>query len=477
MIKIKLLLVSLSLATVGCGVAETNFSLVNSSEPEDNWSDPNPALSNEVNALIQSKLLQINPCTKKNENSDPNCIPVEVKTSNNNSFANNNSLGYRILLVDNGMQVAALTRYKDRVLKNLVEDKKTGDYIDKEISFKIPLAAKEVLEKTFENPTYNNIPSELLKPSSNIFNEKFLHMIEYINTSLDFTGPPHGLTIFNYLANNIPNSQFVLVYATENKLTEILCDNEMSEDKKLEHLKLIFQNQASRLINEIKENNISFLSFSKGYSNKQLKKIVKDEGSKCSYVSDNLMTKINKAYFHSYLKSLTTKTDVILVQSNLEADYYVDPKKDSNYYSDCQELKNRIRVGAANNLTNSIPPLGSHNISILDNFTKNSELCTEMYINFAVQKKRPFFYNKGVIQLSSFNIGTEAATGFEISSSNATPVALSYLIYLKMQLEKANPGKEISNEMLIKRLQENNNFIFDPSLHKQLPIYELGYLK
>ncbi|KAB8032270.1 hypothetical protein [Fluviispira multicolorata] len=447
-----------------CKPAETEFRATENFSTINNWNDPNPALTSEINTFLQSKMNNIPTCTEENVKNHPNCRLEKIEAGTAEPLPS--SKGYRVMLIDSqGMMLAAYTRYRNRVLENLFEDEKTGEYNARPPALYIPQAAKEILLDSFQNPAYEKIPSELLTPSLDTFIEKF----PFLNSS---TG--HGVIIFNYIANNSPNSQFVLVHENDSKFNSILCGND-SEDNKIKEISKLFDRQANSILSKIKQYDINFISYSQGYSARTLRQIL--QNNRCREVSTKLITNINKVYFEYFLKPLTTKSKALLVQANSGSDYLIKSKHDKDFYSDCQELTNRVRVGTANILEQPLPFEGSKNIEYLNEYEKNAKLCTDLYINFAVEIKRPFRYNKGVIHFSKYNIGAYPTSGTAISPSFATPVAVSYLINLKMQLKNDYPNNELSNNMLLKKLYENNNFIFDPSLHKQLPIYELQLLK
>ncbi|WGL60655.1 hypothetical protein QEJ31_03440 [Pigmentibacter sp. JX0631] len=72
------------------------------------------------------------------------------------------------------------------------------------------------------------------------------------------------------------------------------------------------------------------------------------------------------------------------------------------------------------------------------------------------------------------NIGSRIPTSDLASNSNATPVAVSYLLYLKMQ------NKNLSKDELIEKiniLKRDTFVVLDPAFHKQFPLYTLGLLK
>ncbi|WP_186647231.1 hypothetical protein [Fluviispira vulneris] len=461
---LKSILILLSTLIISCKPTKDehktseNFSIIN------NWNDPNPALTSEINTFLQSKMNNIPPCTEENVKNHPNCRLEKIEAGTAEPLPS--SKGYRVMLIDSqGMMLAAYTRYRNRVLENIFENEKTGEYNARPPALYIPQAAKEILLDSFENPAYEKIPSELLTPSMDTFIEKF----PFLNSS---TG--HGVIIFNYLANNSPNSQFVLVHENDSKFNSILCGNE-TENNKIIKISKLFDKQTQSILAKIKQYDINFISYSRGYSTKSLQNIL--DGNECRKVSLELIKNINQIYFKHFLEPLTTKSKALLVQANHPSSYKIKTINDENFYSDCQELTNRVRVGTANILEQPLPFEGSKNIKYLNEYEKNAKLCTDLYINFAVETKRPFRYNKGVIHISKSNIGTSPVSGPDIHSSHATPVAVAYLINLKMQLKNDYPNNELSNDMLLKKLYENNNFIFDPSLHKQLPIYELRLLK
>ncbi|KAB8029822.1 hypothetical protein [Fluviispira multicolorata] len=461
-------IIILSIVIFSCAPVKKYLTSTNTFETEDNWSDPNPSLTNEVNVFLQSKMNPFQACTQENAKIDSNCAPIKITAGA--AEPKKSSLGYRIMIIDDyGMKAAAYTRYRNRVLKNIFENEHTGEFNGSHLTLEMPKAAKEILLDTFANASYEKMPSELLKPNMDLFYDKFNEMY---NKGI-FIG--HSSNIFNYLANNSPLSQFVLVYANDNKFNKTLCNNQLSEDEKLIDIKNLYKNQIKEIINEIKQFKINFISFSRGYTNEKIRNIIRD--NKCESISNKFISNINRLFFEYYLKPLTVGSNALLVQANAHSNYNITSMVDENFYSDCQELKSRVRIGTANDVSLSISSEGSHNLRILESPERNAKKCTDIYINFAVEKERPNRYRKGVIHFSDFNIGTSPPAKFEIASSFATPVAVSYLIHLKMLLQKENPGLEISNEMLLKRLNNQKNFIFDPSLHKQLPIYELKYLK
>ncbi|KAB8028080.1 hypothetical protein [Fluviispira multicolorata] len=459
-----------------CGSKNEKMHFESNWKNSGNWEDPNPALTNEINTFIQSKISTLEPCTKENASTDPNCALVQIYPGK--ATVKESSLGYRVMIIDDyGMIAAAYTRYRERVLKNIFENETTGMLDGASLELQMPRAAKEILLDTFQNPAYEKIPSELLRQNGEIFQEKFSEMVNNLNFFTDGKyHNAHSTIIFNYIANNSPNSQFVLIHSGMNKFGEIFCDKNLTEDEKINKISSLFKSQSdqtSQLINDYK---IDFISYSRGFSNDMLRDISKL--SICKNTSEKLISQTNKIYFDSFLQPLTTQTQAILVQANSASNYKINSIHDENFFSDCQKLKNRVRVGTVNDFNLSIPFQGSKNINILSHLERNAKPCSDIYINFSVQNYSPDTqFRKGVIQISNFNIGTSPIVYEAIVSSYATPVAVSYLIYLKMNLQKEYPNIEITNKMLLDRLYSGNNFIFDPSLHKQLPIYELGHLK
>jgi hypothetical protein len=421
-----------------------------------------------LNSKIKSKLndIRVDSCDPEITNTDERCTPEFVNPGKANLLAA--SEGQRVLVLDDAsMALAAYTRYRDRVLENIVETD-DGNYISDNGHIKLPRVAKEILQDTFFNTHYSKVPAELLQPSENLFYEKLNTSLSSLFFSRSAQG--HGVNIFNYVANNSPNSQFVIVYATDSKMNDILCNSDREEIKK-NNIDDLFLKQANALNSYIQKYNINFMLLSRGVSLTTFKRL--NDVCQNNNLNDDYKKYIIKSYYDNYLNQISK--NVIIVQSNANADYNVNIN-DKYFYSDCTKLSNRVRVGFVNDLSTSIPYFGSkdENRIYVKGNNLNTSKCTDMYINMAVKSQRPYSYAKGVVNFTDFGIGAEPPIGTQISSSYTSPIGLAYILYLKT----INPY--LSNNDLLKQirvLQGKSFIVLDPALNKQLPIYKFGYLK
>ncbi|WGL59975.1 hypothetical protein QEJ31_15690 [Pigmentibacter sp. JX0631] len=384
------------------------------------------------------------------------------------------SNNFRILIIDDsGMALAAYTRYFNRVLENLVEGA-NGEITTDYRSIEINSTANKILTQILNPEEHYFIPSEALKPNQELFSASLGRDLS--NILLQDNSRGHSVSIFNFLANNNPQAQFLLYYDTQKRWNDIICNNALKDEYKLDMLKNLLTYQANTINKKVLDYNINFISLSEGIDSAYFNifsKICPNIKIKSSFKKA-----VNKLYFDQFLAKLVENNNVLLVQANLSSSIYVD-KNNSDFYSDCQVLKNRIRIGYVNSLSRDIPVDGivtDKSKKYLLNGNENSELCTDIYINIAVEKQRPFNYANGVVEFSTFNVGTNPPIGADAVSSYATPIGLSFLLDLKMKHSNLSNAENIYSFVMNSK-KGGKYIILDPALNKQLPIYTLKFLK
>lgn len=220
-----------SLSVISCAKQASDQQEKKDKQENKNFVDLNPNLTNELNTIIASKLNQFNyNCDRQNVNilNDNFCSLVDVEPG----FApiKEESNGLRVLIIDDeSMKLSAYTRYRNRVLENIKETDE-GEFVTDNSTIKIPIVAKNILIDIFNNDRYDKIPYELTQNSSQLFN------------ALDTYTIGHGNYIFNYIANNSPNSQFVVAYNKLNSLENILNSN-LNDNAKLKNIDTLFRNK------------------------------------------------------------------------------------------------------------------------------------------------------------------------------------------------------------------------------------------
>ncbi|KAB8031040.1 hypothetical protein [Fluviispira multicolorata] len=457
----KNLCLSILILIISCRNNNSSENLSNWQPPEDAWRDPNPALTNKINEEIYFKLSNITvPCSLNNTNQ--NCQLIDIHPNYISDIeGNKESEGLRVLIIDDSsMRLAAYTRFRKRVFLNLLENSEGSFLLDK-TTIKIPYAAKNILIDILNKNEYEKFPSELLVKNKGLFNRKisgsFDNLIFNKNSG-------HGLYIFNYIANNSPKSQFILAYMTQEKFSNILNET-LDADILKREIDLLFRKQSDELKKYIESYKIDFISLSYGISVNYLDNFF-------PHLTSQIKNYIIASYYKNFIDNILYNNNVILVQAG---DNSITPNPENNpgYLADCTKNTRRLRVSFVKDLSFSIPFFGTKDLNLIKGKQKNFIPCTDIYINFSVGDVRPYIYNKGVINFSSYNIGTLPITITDASSSNATPVAVTYLLFLKT-LNPLLSNYELMEQVNI--LKGNSFVILDPSLHKQLPIYKLGYL-
>ncbi|WGL61167.1 hypothetical protein QEJ31_06100 [Pigmentibacter sp. JX0631] len=386
---------------------------------------------------------------------------------------NASSEGYRVLIIDDSaMALAAYTRYRNRVLGNYIEDS-NGKIVEDNRQIEIPLAANEILTDILNNEKYGFVPAEKLNVNQDEFNKNFANELSQKQFIDESSG--HSTNIFNFIANNSPQAQFVLIHKKPSNFEKIVCDNKSSDEEKKSNLYNYFIKKSGKIIEVIKKYHIKFISLSEGISHESLSKL------NCN-LSDDFMKEINESYFRDFLVNIVYKNDVILFQANVSANEIID-RNDKKYYSDCKLMQNRIRVGVVNTLNRNIPEYGlnERNSNIVIGKNKNSEQCTDVYINIAVETARPFNFAQGVVEFSIFNVGTTKPVGTDVVSSFSTPIAVSFFLNEKLKNLNINTADDVFEHFKKLRGEKNpednkNYLILDPALHKQFSIYKFGYL-
>ena len=438
--KINIITFITSIALISCGKSTKAQQNYPSSSDGHSFIDPNPELTNEINSIVKSKLDNVNKCEKNNNNLDQNCELVEVTPGSESPNAE--SIGKRVLIIDDkAMRLTAYTRYRKRVLENIYDDR-NGVFQSETKNIQIPKIAKNILLDLFYNDKYNKISAEVTNPAGDAF-------IAKLDDSLNEHYIGHGNYIFNYIANNSPDTQFVVAYSDSTLLDNLLSKN-ISENNKLKEIEQFFNNQADSLNNYIRKYDINFVTFSGGVDGNYLNRYNLSQMAKLN---------INKMYYNNFINKITSQNDIIFTQAGGVSNYFVD-KSDPHFYSDCKKDDKRIRVGVVKISDKPISKFGSRDKSLLQLSTRNFFQCTDLYINMTNKLAPPL--------ASTFGIGTESFPRGYLTTSFSTPVALSYLLYLKT-INQADSNADIISQLNI--LTQNEFVILDPTFNRQLPIW------
>jgi hypothetical protein len=368
------------------------------------------------------------------ENSVGNCAVEEVEFEK--KAPHEWSKGQRILIVDDGMHRAAFTRYKKRVLDFLEYDE-TGTLDTTQKPIRMHRGERLVLSEILgeQNPY---MPARKLNDSrgGRELKQKF--------PSMESVG--HGSIILGILAEHNPQAEFVIAQLPPHftgLYPEHFC---RPSEQSLKEIEAHFKSASDKLIEVIRQNEISFIQYAEN--------VVGEDTFPSYYQRDcndaptpNLsewFRSVQRAQFEFFVKPLGSIPGVILVQAGPRPNYKVEAG-DEKYLMDCSPLPNRLRVGFLNVLSSQLPIEGANDFDLLWSSQNNARECIDLFVNGGAVggnsrerkwKAAPYaikFACDGMIEIPYM----------ELSTSWASPVGLSYLIYLKKSLPPETTVQEL----------------------------------
>ena len=404
--------------------------------------EPDPETN--VIAEIRSVLVAARNCS---ENKDPTgwCQPVTVSFSAKS--ASPTSKGQRILVIDEGMRLAAFTRYKARVL-DYVEINSNGTY--------------ETVKKTLTLPKWSN---EIL---SHILGEKYSYLPAHalngfkdplFNRMTPDYKPSHGDPIFGTLADLNPQSEFVIAQLPIQPAE--FCDP-ITDQHANARLRAYFITLSDSLVELIARHEINFINMSFGYTPEVLKKAWHTQ---CKSRVDEAKIKLTLFLYKKYIfKKLSNQDEVVAVQAASPVPL-ADPVSDI----DCQLYEGRVRAGYIAKKVSTLTPLGGWVEEYLPEELRAHVECVDIFINSGVDNDWP--YDEGPFPMFMTSKGIHSSSfRHSMTTSWAAPLVLSYLIYLKNQAPE-----KTAREILTELRARGDKLMIDPFKHKQLSIFNQKY--
>ncbi len=466
-IKLVSFAVSICLALTGCG-----------GDPLPDGQSPNPrppsddtpsAELEEIKTTIVNQIDNASLCKKVTDECDWSMLTFSP------TDATSASLGKRVLILDEGMIAPSVTRYQTRVLAQY----------DFNAEGHLQVAAPEV-----------NLPTELIPVFETIWEHAdFISagalqdiQSKYLEKFSILGMPGHGESIFTYIAETSPESQFVLVdykYDKALKLTPSWCEQLTGEASAKESAFGYLESQYDQLLQDISQlvqvHHISFINASLGFAPGVARTLIEYYCTPEDYgpISDDIINDV-VSIEHTFLRGLSELTnqssglgirdDVILVQAGIASPVPL-VEGDPQYPVDCDSsMTQRLRVADYDNFKADVPPEGSQEMDILSTSERNSLACTDLYLTLGFgtlpypmreERERSF---KGTL----LGIGW-APHPFPPTPSFAAPVALSRLIHLEQQ-----QAELLSAEALISLLTHQGRVkIQDPIQHEQFELFRL----
>ncbi|MDA9951195.1 hypothetical protein N9D31_01345 [Oligoflexaceae bacterium] len=421
-----------------------------------------------VSSVTQSarERVQQDQCFKNSDSPEEDCAADYKEVSfRDGSFQMKASTGEPVLMTEYDVDVfLATTRYRHRY-KNLYTVK-DGRIVDANPRVRLPTVMFETMS---EIAGHDFVPAHAFKQLGEIFDDAYP----------DVSGPysNHNTVIQEILMEYNPETP--IVGLSDFGKFESLFDKSVvcgrgSLRKKKKHIKSRSQAFAQDLKALIRRERISYVNMSFGISNKSVVSDLEELcGSRRQYASESVAEAILDS-FKSTFEYLNQSDGVLSVQA---APYN---SWDDGPYDCSAEYSMRIIAGAYNQKASS-SAWGFSQRS--DSNVPKVGRCGDAYVNFNTD----FESNEDKPQTLMATLGIGFGMGrigrkSSVSTSNATPLVLSHVIYLRHSPEFANREIDSSlTEDLLKELKiceegdRSSCEYSDPLKLRKLRVYELKY--
>ncbi len=385
------------------------------------------AILNEVPKDCSDEIIKSNYCEKVDVHFSP-------------KHGNNSSRGQRILVMDSGFHIPAMTRYQSKVL-DLVEFDERGNLESTKHTLNVNKAFYEISSKILDEK-YSGLPLVLLEESLAKLNSK----IKKEDRVSGFSNyGHHGTFIFTKLAEYNPRAEFVLIDDTQFRENAVsgfdLCSLVDYEDEQLKKHGEYNQFVSRQIRTLVEKYEINFINFSFSPSVNEHKRKYKNQCSK--NLPNHLAHKLLQNDLKYFFEPLSNIPDVISVQAILnQGDFSSENARKENLI-DCTSMTNSIRVGAYSSQDFDIPVEGSSSLKVFAKDREKTASCMDLAVNMGLnwewsEELEPViptcfvhFFSKGLDR-------AEPPSESMLSSSCAAPIALSYLIYLKRFIMSAH---------------------------------------
>lgn len=345
-----------------------------------------------------------------------------------------NSVKQRILILE-GFFVpnSAMLRYRKRVLGFHKIDK-SADYPQYKEYFpktKVYSALKDISYYLSDLPFH--MPAELLNETGLAGGElcKILHSQPFM---------AHGVPIFEWLADFLPEAQFVIAdIPIGNQDKESFCN--FAQDNNLDIMEKKIQYLTEQLKEIIKNYQINYITISEAPSREGLKVNYETICQRNFNLVDK--NKVNQllAIKTNFFRELSTLKDVAVFQGLPNDHSYVSDPDDKSNDLVCAKYDNLVRVGYLGRGDFNFDESGGFDSKLLDSGQLNLVKCANLYINSGVSEPKniysdlpderepttigtnPLYYR--CLGLGAIKIVPVMATSW------ATPLALAHYIYLK----------------------------------------------
>lgn len=348
--------------------------------------------------------------------------------------------GDAVLILDKGMYFSAYTRYARRVL-GIYERKANGAIEATPSTISMSRGAYHVAHDIFGEsavPVFQSETEGLAKE----FSRKFSAGIPASLTRFE-----HGTPILNMIADLVPQAEFVVVnnfggiFRTNDELCAIATTAGYA------HAQTVLDRSIADLTALIDDYAVRYINLSSGHAFDVAQASIQQA---CPSANAGTIKGRDAALWQRLVLALGTMHGVTLVEA---APYPNAPLTvdDPAAPVDCATIENRVRVGYFTQKTSGIDDAGRLGSGLPATSTvleghgdqQNAKACVDLFVNAGFDQHLDGALDLGTAALYTSKWGLDARRSiFEdngMSTSYATPLALSYLMYL--QYENARHGE------------------------------------
>jgi hypothetical protein len=371
------------------------------------------------------------------------CLPVTLRFTPAPMLPT--SAGRRILVLDQGMLLAATARYPSRVLAQ-VQIESDGRYQEYLPEVSMSKDAFHIFAAIDRSST--RLTASALQPLQSPFLDGPGGVIP------DEYWAGHGNPIFDFLAEAVPTAQFVIGQHDQSALwgpraCELVASDASVSTSAIQELAARYDASFSSLQDLVERYQLDFINASWGLNRREAVDLFTDLCG--SIPAETVLSQVLEleATMMRRMGTLrvgtgTSARDVITVQAATFSRDQVLAEGDPDHPSDCDStIPHRLRVGSFFNLTTQIPVDGSGDLSYLGAAEANARACTDIFIDLG--------YDYGVVnrterarslQDTFFGIGW-APMAWPPTTSFAAPVALAELIWFRDQHKELSSGEAL----------------------------------
>jgi hypothetical protein len=400
----------------------------------------------------------------------PNCPTKLLKFSPAQPRAE--SLGQRILIFESFfVPDSAMLRYKKRVLGFYKFSKSSPKYEEYFPDTEVYSPLDEISEYLSNLPYH--VPAEALdiaKLRNNGFAAKLKHQ-PFLS---------HGVPIFEWLADLVPEAQFVIAEFPTNFISFDFCH--FDEGDNLGRMSTILSHAMIQVLKIIDIHKINYVNISEAPSPEALKR---NYNMACATTGSKPFSAIDKDAIDRFLeletfvfRKLSEIPNISVFQSLPNTDHSMYRPENKGDELVAAEYENFVRVGYFSSADYEFDERGGFDSTLLAKEQLNQVFCASAYINGGVSEggldsasltePEPIKVGKNALHYRSLGFRTPMVIKI-MSTSWATPLALAHAIYLKNMGGPQSPT-EFRNYMKTKSKQPRPKLI-DPLRFSQFELY------